>query len=574
MRSNRNPGRATLAFLMSVLVSTAASGADSRPRFQFEDVAKTAGIDFQKSFGARDLTNIVEDTGGGCAFFDYDGDGLVDLYFANGCFLKGLSDVRGKGDPSQANAQGKLYRNQGDGTLQDVTLAAGLARTLYGMGCAVGDYDGDGYPDLYVTCYGPNRLFRNRGDGTFEETGETARAAGIDWPRKLGVKLSVGASFLDYDRDGNLDLFVGNYLAYDPQYHLFYPADAYPGPMAYSAQPDMVFRNDGDGRFTDATIRSGVAAVPPGRSMGLGIADVDGDGWIDVYVANDKVASFLYMNQRDGTFKERAAALGCANGLGGEGISAMAVEFGDLDHRGALDLYVTAGGYGALYRNEFGTKGRFRDVTTASGTAASSGQYVGWGGGMYDVDNDGWLDLLRFNGDFNHLQPQEDLLFAGVGGLKFEDVSPDAGPYYQVKLQSRGAAFADYDRDGLIDFAVVTLAASSCLVKNRSASTGHWLRIEPVGVRPRDPVGLKIRLTAQGKTRLAMVRGGSGYLCQSERTVHFGLGSATRVDRVEILWDRSPPTVLENVPVDRVLRVVEPSGTVDPGAPVPADSPR
>jgi len=530
-------------------------------RFEFRDVSLEAGVTFQKVLGSKELTNIVEDTGSGCAFFDYDGDGLPDLYFVNACYLPGLSDARRKSDPSQARAMGQLYRNLGDGRFEDVTERAGLAITFYGMACAVGDYDNDGYPDLYITCYGPNHLFRNRGDGTFVEATEKAGVSLAVRAKELKVNFSVAASFLDYDRDGNLDLFVGNYLVYDPSYHLFYPADAYPGPMAYAAQPDTLFRNNGNGTFTDVSIPSGVAKVPPGRSMGLSIGDVDGDGYPDVYVANDKTASHLYVNQRDGTFQERSRALRCAGGLGGEGVSAMAVEFADLDSRGCFDLYVTAGGYGAIYRNDLSTAGRFRDMTAMSGTAAASGQYIGWGGGVRDLDNDGIEDLVRFNGDFNHLQPQEDLLFAGLGGFRFEDVSSTAGPYFQVKLQSRGAAFADYDLDGLVDFAVVTLNAKSCLVKNASGGTGNWLRLELVGRYPRDPIGVRVRVTCGDRKFLTMVRGSGGYLSQSERPIHLGLGLSTRVDRLEVLWDHSPPQVFTNVPVNRALRIVEPLPT-------------
>jgi len=535
----------------------AGTGPSSGPRFDFSDIARSAGIDFRKTFGTKELTNIVEDTGSGCAFFDYDGDGLSDLFFVNGCYLPGLSDSRRKGDPTQSNAVCRLYRNLGGGQFADITESAGLAVTMFGMACAVGDYDGDGYLDLYITCYGPNHLFRNQGDGTFREV--TAKA-GVDLahrPKELKVNFSVAATFFDYDRDGLPDLFVGNYLVYDPSYHLFYPADAYPGPMAYAAQPDSLFHNNGDGSFTDVSVSSGVATVPPGRSMGLAVADVDDDGFLDVYVANDRTASNLYMNQRNGTFKEQAKRLNCGSGLGGEGISAMAVDFADLDARGCFDLYVTAGGYGAIYRNEVPTKKRFRDMTASSGTAASSGQYVGWGGGVFDMDNDGLFDLIRFNGDFNHLQPQEDLLFAGLGGFRFEDVSPSAGPYFQTKLQGRGGAFADIDQDGLIDFAVVILAAPSVLVKNRSAPTGNWLRLDLVGARPRDPIGTRVRVTVGSRTFVTMVRGSSGYLSQSERTVHLGLGASTRVDRLEILWDHSSPQVLEAVPVNRVIRIVE-----------------
>jgi hypothetical protein len=350
---------------------------------------------------------------------------------------------------------------------------------------------------------------------------------------------------------------VGNYLVYDPNYHLYYPADAYPGPMAYAGQPDVLLKNESTGRFSDVSALARISAGPPGRSMGCSVADVDGDGWPDLYVANDKMQSHLYLNRRDGTFQERAREMGCAYGLGGEGVSAMAVDFADLDGRGVFDLYVTAGGYGALYRNDV-ARGRFRDMVAMSGTAASSGQYVGWGGGVYDVDNDGWLDLIRVNGDFNHLQPQEDLLFAGLGGFRFEDVSSSAGSYFQLKLQSRGAAFADYDLDGRVDCAIVTLASPSVLVRNYGTAPGNWLRVEPTGVAPRDPVGLVVRATWAGKTHAAMVRGGSGYLSQSERTIHFGLGSATKVDRLEILWGRSRAQVFENVAANRVVRVVEP----------------
>ncbi|MBI4859912.1 MAG: CRTAC1 family protein [Candidatus Riflebacteria bacterium] len=549
-------------FIVALVSWSPASGgpeAGSRPRFWFRDVAKESGIDFCHTFGAKDLLNIVETTGTGCAFFDYDGDGLADLFFVNDRYVPGLCDQKKQGDPSKAGAVCRLYRNRGDRRFDDVTELAGLAIPMFGMGCTTGDYDSDGYPDLYVTCYGANHLFRNRGDGTFVDA--TARA-GVGLDRKPAVpseNFSVAASFLDYDKDGNLDLFVANYLVYDPAYHMFYPADAFPGPLAYSGQPDSLFCNNGDGTFTDVSIKSGVNSKIPGRSMGASVGDIDGDGWIDIFVANDKMQNYLYLNQKNGTFRECAIEKACAHGLGGEGVSAMAVEFADLGNTGCFDAYVTAGGVGALYKNDLKTRGRFSDMTTSSGIAPASAQYVGWGGGVYDMDNDGILDLIRINGEFNHLQPQEDLLFAGQGAFRFEDVSSSAGPYYQVKLMGRGAAFADYDLDGLIDFAIVNLMAQASLIKNESGVTGNWLRLELVGTRLRDPIGTRVLATVGSRTWLSQVRGGSGYLSQSERIVHLGLGRATRVDRVEVLWDGSPAQVLQDLPANRVVRIVEPA---------------
>jgi len=546
-----------LTILLWALVFGVCSGrgsAEPGTRFNFTNVTTESGIRFVHSFGDEKLSCIVEDTGSGNAMFDFDGDGLLDIYLVSGRTMPGISGEPGEvieESKVSAGSGGRLYRNNGGGTFADVTDQVGLPNTGFGMGCCTGDFDSDGFTDLYVTCYDSNHLYRNQGDGTFLDVTKDAGTG-------LESRFSTGCSFLDYDRDGDLDLFVANYLNYDPSYRLFYPADSYPGPLAYTAQHDSLLRNEGGGVFTDVSAAAKIEFVVPGRSMSCSIGDVNDDGWIDIYVANDLTANYLYINRGDGTFREEAEFLQCAFGVGGEGTNAMAVEFEDFDRDGDLDVYVTDGGFGSLYRNDKLPRTRFTDVTVQSNTATSSAQYIGWGAGTYDFDNDGFEDIFRVNGDLNHPQPQEDLLFAGQSGFTFDDVSSNAGSYFKTKTQGRGAAFGDMDLDGDIDAIIMVLNGPAALLENRTRSRGNWIRVELVGTRLRDPIGTAIRIRADGKTWTAQVRGGSSYLSQSERIVHVGLGSISRVDQIEILWPMAERQVLESPVLNRQIRMIEP----------------
>jgi len=361
---------------------------------------------------------------------------------------------------------------------------------------------------------------------------------------------------LDYDRDGCVDLFVGRYVKFDPKYRAFYPADNYPGPLDYEGQTNRLYHNNCNGTFVDATEKSGIAAFT-GRTMGVTTGDFDGDGYPDIYIANDRTENFLFHNKKDGKFEEIAVDAGVAYGQNGESTSAMGPVFADVDGDGRLDLWVTDSKYNRLMRN-MGNK-QFEDIGAASGISPLTGQYVSWGTGIYDFDNDGVLDIMTFHGGLIHLVPEEHSIFRGVGSGKFLDVSKQAGPVFDVKSVARGACFGDYDNDGKVDAFLVNLGAPATLFHNVSSNTGHWITIQLKGAKSnRDGIGAHLELTAEGKKQIAERVTGSGYLSQDDGRVHFGLGNAAKVDRLVVRWPSGREQVQENLSVDHILSIEEP----------------
>jgi enediyne biosynthesis protein E4 len=518
------------------------------PTIRFEDATSSAGIHFTHSFGADKLGSLLESTGGGCVWFDYNNDGFPDLYVVSGKTLeRGVHPYPLKtllAEPPHNH----LYRNNRNGTFTDVTDQAGVAANIYGMAAIAADYDNDGFTDLLVTGYGRTILYRNKGDGTFE-----------DVSAKAGIKVdgwSISSTWLDYDRDGCLDLFVGRYVKFDPSYRNYYAADNYPGPLDYPGDTNRLFHNNCNGAFTDATEKSGIAAYK-GRTMGVAAADYDGDGFPDIYVANDKTENFLFHNKRDGTFEEIAADQGVAYGQNGEMTSAMGPIFADIFRQGRLDLWVTDSKYNRLLRN-MGKDG-FEDISESAGVSAASGQYVSWGSGIFDFDNDGFLDILIFHGGLIHMVPQEHSLLRGLGSGKFDDVSRQAGSVLDTKTVGRGACFADYDNDGKVDAFLNNLGSPTMLLHNTSANANHWIAIQLKGTKSnRDGIGAVLTLTAAGKTTMAVRTAGSGYLSQDEGRVHFGLGGSTKIDKLVVRWPSGREQALVNLDVDRVVLVEEP----------------
>jgi len=376
---------------------------------------------------------------------------------------------------------------------------------------------------------------------------------------KAGIKVDgwpISSAWLDYDRDGCVDLFVGRYVKFDPQYRAFYPADNYPGPLDYEPDTNRLYHNNCNGTFTDVTDKSGIGALK-GRAMGVTAADFDGDGYPDIYVANDKTESYLFRNKHDGTFEEIAANLGAAYGQNGEMSSAMGPVFADLEGNGRMDLWVTDSKYNRLMRNA--GKAGFEDVSENAGISAASAQYASWGSGIYDFDNDGLLDILVFHGGLVHMVPQEHSLFRGLGKGKFADVSRDAGPVFDVKTVARGACFADYDNDGKVDAFVVNLGAPAELLHNVTPNSGHWIALKLKGTKSnRDGIGAVVEVEAGGRAQTAQRVAGSGYLSQDDDRLHFGLGSASKIDKLTVRWPSGRTQALENVAPDRVLTVEEP----------------
>jgi hypothetical protein len=429
-----------------------------------------------------------------------------------------------------------------------VTEQSGLNPEMYAVAVTAADYDNDGFVDLLVTGYGKTVLYHNDGNGHF-----------TDVTAKAGIKVdgwAISSTWLDYDKDGCVDLFVGRYVKFDPKYRAFYAADNYPGPLDYEGETNKLYHNSCDGTFTDVTEKSGIGALV-GRTMGVTAADYDNDGWDDIYVANDRTENFLLRNKHDGTFEEVGNDTGTAFGQNGESTSSMGPVFADLEGRGVLDLWVTDGHYNRLLKNN-GKQG-FEDIGASNGVSQTNAQYVSWGTGVYDYDNDGYSDILIFHGGLIHLIPEEHTLFRGLGNGRFADVSERAGPVLSERTVARGACFADYDNDGKVDAFLVNLGAKGTLVHNASGSTGHWVALKLVGTKSnRDGIGARVEVYAGDKRWTAERVAESGYLSQDDGRLHFGLGAATAIDKIVVKWPSGREQSLEKQAVDRVLTVEEP----------------
>ena len=515
----------------------------------YEDVTDGSKIQFRHSFGEQKLSSIMEATGSGCAWLDYNNDGLLDLYVLSGKYIESVSN---HSKPDGLNATNHLYRNNGDGTFTDVTEQAGVPGMGFAMGVTVGDYDNDGYEDIYVTNWNSAILYHNNGDGTFTDVTE---AAGVQ-----NNHFGVGAAFLDYDRDGRLDLFVGNYLKFDPNSKKpYYSAEAFAGPLDYEGDASRLFHNNGDGTFTDVSEKAGVAN-PNGRAMGVTVGDYDNDGWPDIYIANDAMESYLYHNNHDGTFTNVAVEQGVAYGTNGDTPSAMGPIFADYTNHGDLDLFVSDMRYSRLFQNSR-KEGFFVDTTLRSGIAQTTGQFVGWGDAVLDFDNDGWKDVFVVNGGLHWLVPMEASLFRNNGNGTFSDVSTDGGTFLKNKNVGRGACFADYDNDGYIDAFIVALGGKGILVhaKPPIGAKNHWLTLKLVGTTSnRDGFGSRIEAVAGDLKQVIENVPQSGYLSQNDPRPHFGLGTHAEVETLTIRWPSGTVQTPQHVKADQILTITEP----------------
>ncbi len=511
----------------------------------FTDVTTEAEITFKHSFGDFELNNIVEGTGAGGMFFDYDNDGWLDIYLVNGCWHEDVNDNRGR--KLRGRLTNTLYRNDGDGTFTDVTAAAGVGDRNYGTGCSAADFDNDGDLDLYVLNYGPNVFYQNNGDGTFTDISRTSGLADPHW--------SLSAPWFDCDNDGDLDVYVANYLQYDKgRFRDFYPAAGYPGPLSYSGQPDALYRNNGDGTFTDITKKAGLYKAN-GRAMSASVADLNSDGHLDIYVPNDGMANFYWQNAGDGTFTDKGLVMGAAFGEGGQGVSSMGPTVGDVDRDGRLDLYIPDMGYGCLLMN----RGEyFEDRTAETKLAVVCGQYTGWGGLLLDYDCDGYLDVFVANGNAHHEYSEEDVLMRNDGTGNFVDVADRSGPYFRTKHVGRGATYGDYDNDGDLDLLVVNLNDVSKLLRNDGGNQNNWLTFRAM-VRggKREALGARVTVTAAGMTQIRDYIPVTGYLSQADSRLHFGLGRASQADVVEIRWPGGGVTRLDNVKANQILMITQ-----------------
>ena len=511
----------------------------------FTDVTQEAGIHAKHSFGDYDLNNIVEGTGSGCMFFDYDGDGWLDIYLTNGCWLKEVNDNRGRS--LRGKLANHLYHNNGDGTFSDVTDRAGVGHAGYGTGCSAADFDDDGDLDLYVLNYGANAFYCNNGDGTFTDI---SRKSGLD--NRLW---SLSAPWFDCDGDGDLDVHVANYLEYDKgEFRSFYPAAGYPGPLSYSGCPDALYRNNGDGTFTDVAQSTGIL-LPNGRAMSSVTADLDNDGRLDVYVANDAMENYFFKNLGGGRFEEQALMTGLAFGEGGQGVSSMGPSIGDLDRDGRLDVYIPDMGYGCLMMNRGDF---FEDQTAASKLAVVCGQYTGWGGVLLDYDNDGYLDVFIANGNAHHEYPEEDVLMRNDGTGNFLDVAKQSGDYFHQKYVGRGATRGDFDNDGDMDLLVVNLNDSPRLLRNDGGNRRNWLTVAPeLPGSNRDAIGARVTVTSGSLVQVQEITPVQGYLSQGDPRAHFGLAENKAADVVEIRWPDGSISKRENVLANQFLTVIQ-----------------
>ena len=543
----------TMSTASSIFAFTLAAGlcwAGDAPAgpIRFDDATAQSGITFQHSFGAEKLGSLLESTGAGCVWFDFNNDGKPDLFVLSGRPLgPGIHPYPLRKPPAET-PHNHLYRNDGNGHFTDVTEQAGLTGDSFSFSAIAADFDNDGYTDLLVTSYGKVTLYRNKGNGTFEDVTTKAGLGDIKgWV--------LGSAWLDYDRDGCVDLFIGRYVKFDPTYRSYYAADNYPGPLDYAGDTNLLFHNTCKGTFVDVSEKSGISAFK-GRTMGATAADFDGDGYPDIYVANDKTENFLFHNKHDGTFEEIALDAGAAFGQNGENTSAMGPVFFDADNTGKMDLWVSDSKFNRLLHNT--GKLPFVDITEQAGISQLAAQYVSWGTGAYDFDNDGLRDLFVAHGGLIHMVPQEHSVFRNLGGNKFADVSTGAGPYFVTKSVGRGACFADYDNDGRVDAYLVNLGAAGVLLHNVSSPVGNWLKVRLVGTKSnRDGIGAVVEVEAGGVKQRAERVSGSGYLSQDDWRLHFGLGAATKADKITVTWPSGIRQVVENIPAGQVFTITE-----------------
>ena len=550
---------------LALLVVMAAVPVTEAPPFAFEDAGRRAGLDAVMVFGGKDTNRyLLETTGSGVAMFDYDGDGRQDLFFVNGTTLQGF--------PKGQEPRPHLYRNRDGARFEDVTVAAGLNEQWgWGQGACAGDYDNDGHEDLLVTYYGQNRLFHNTGRGRFDDV---TGPAGLTQSR---LRWNTGCAFIDYDRDGLLDLFVANYIDLDlataptPESGLcrFKGVPVACGPPGLKGGVNLLYHNLGNGRFEDVSERSGITHANGSYGLGVSTLDFDDDGWVDLYVANDSNPSALYRNNHDGTFTDIAVTSGCAYSQDGKPQAGMGVAVGDYDRNGTMDIFKTnfAGDTSTLYQNSGG--GLCDDRTFAAGIGMNT-RWLGWGTAFVDFDHDGWLDLFLVNG---HVYPevrqlkteagyeQRKIVYHNDGKGHFTDVTEKLGPPLTTPKAGRGAAFGDFDNDGQVDVAIANVNDRTDLYRAIGDPANHWVALALVGTSSnRNAIGARVHCVSAGVQQWQEVRGGGSYMSQNDFRVNFGLAQAKKVDRIEVRWPNGLEESWDNLEADRFHTLKEGSG--------------
>ena len=530
-----------------------------KSEIQFENIIEKSKIKFELKNSISPQHYTYETMMGGVAVFDYNNDGLLDIFFTNGAAIPSL-------DKSDASYSNRLFRNNGDGTFTDVTEKAGLQGVGYSMGVAAGDFDNDGFVDLYVTGVNRNQLFHNNGNGTFTDVTDKAGVAGL--VPGQGKAWSVAAGWFDYNNDGLLDLFVVNYLNYNIKIATLCRDQGLPSycsPMDFLGMPNILYRNNGDGTFTDVSEQSHISKYV-GKGMGLAFGDFDNDGFTDIFVSNDTFENYLLHNNGDGTFTNVAIAAGVAYNADGKAIAGMGVDFSDIDNDGKLDIFETAmfGDGFSLYKNLGNSQ--FEDVSGKAGLTALTSRTTGWGAGVFDFDNDGNKDLFTSNADIldNSMELAHrpfmlpNRVFRNRGGMRFEDVSAKSGASFSVPAAHRGTAFGDLNNAGKIDAVVTVLNGPPEIWMNRSNNQNHWILLNLVGVKSnRDGLGTKVKITTSLGTQYNQATTAISYNSSSDKRVHFGLGAAAVVDSIELQWPSGIKQVLKNVKADQIVTVTE-----------------
>jgi hypothetical protein len=527
---------------------------------RFTDIARQAGVVFHHTNGASAEKHLVETMGSGAVFFDFDGDGWIDIFLVDGGSIADAAVDR--------KARHRLYHNRGNGTFEDVTDRSGIQHRAYGMGACAGDYDGDGRPDLYITSYGPNALYHNNGDGTFTDVTAAAHVGDAKW--------GAGCAFADLDRDGDLDLWVANYVDADRAHSPFCGdsrsgARFYCHPLRYDPLPSIVYRNDGNGVFSDVSASSGVGAL---RSNGLGVvvADYDEDGLPDVFVANDTMPNFLFHNTGGMRFTETGLVSGIAVGADGKARAGMGIDTGDYDGDGRLDLVITNLDFEMHTLNRGLGRGLFGYTTTESGIGFPTLPFVGFGVAFLDFDNDSQLDIAIANGHILDNAPlfragstylQRKLLFRNTTERRFAEIGRQAGSGFAAERVSRGLAVGDIDNDGDLDLLVSNNGQDAELLRNDGGNRANALLVRLRGAgRNTDAIGARVRLTSGSRTQIRDIKAGSSYLSQNDLRAHFGLGTAARADRIEVVWPSGRTESIDGVSANQIVTIEEGKGIV------------